>query len=123
MNIDRRDALAGIAAMFGAGLYAPIARALASDTTPISAGPPSVAVFTPQQRALVTALSERVMPTTDTPGDIAAGVLLIREAGGVVTDLSGRAVGIEHTGLVAGNPAIHGWLLRTLGAAEGSPHR
>ena len=74
MNIDRRDALAGIAAMFGAGLYAPIARALASDATPISAGPPSVAVFTPPQRALMTALSERVMPTTDTPGAITAGV-------------------------------------------------
>ena len=74
MNIDRRDALAGIAAMFGAGLYAPIARALASDTIAISGGPPSVAVFTPQQRALMTALSELVMPTTDTPGAIAAGV-------------------------------------------------
>ena len=48
--------------------------------------------------------------------DIAAGVLLIREAGGVATDLSGRAVGIEHTGLVAGNPAIHAWLLDTIGA-------
>lgn len=43
--------------------------------------------------------------------DIAAGVLLIREAGGVVTDLSGRAVGAEHTSVVAGNPAIHEWLL------------
>jgi myo-inositol-1(or 4)-monophosphatase len=47
--------------------------------------------------------------------DIAAGILLIREAGGAVTDLAGRAVGIEHTGLVAGNPAIHAWLLETLG--------
>ena len=74
MKIDRRDALAGIAAMFGASMYAPLARALASDTTPISSGPPSVAVFTSQQRALMTALSERVMPTTDTPGAIAAGV-------------------------------------------------
>ena len=46
--------------------------------------------------------------------DIAAGILLIREAGGVVTDLSGREVGIEHTGLVAGNPVIHRWLLDTL---------
>jgi len=45
------------------------------------------------------------------PWDIAAGMLLIREAGGVVTDLSGRTVGAEHTGLVAGNPAIHEWLL------------
>jgi myo-inositol-1(or 4)-monophosphatase len=51
--------------------------------------------------------------------DIAAGILLIREAGGVVTDLSGREVGIEHTGLVAGNPVIHRWLLETIGAAEG----
>lgn len=47
--------------------------------------------------------------------DIAAGVLLIREAGGIVTDFSGRDVGVEHTGLVAGNPAIHAWLLETLG--------
>jgi myo-inositol-1(or 4)-monophosphatase len=46
--------------------------------------------------------------------DIAAGTLLIREAGGVVTDFSGRDVGIGHTGLVAGNPAIHRWLLETL---------
>ena len=74
MIIDRRDALAGMAAMFGAGLFAPIARAAAAPMTPISAGPPSVAVFTPQQRALMTALSERVMPATDTPGAIAAGV-------------------------------------------------
>jgi myo-inositol-1(or 4)-monophosphatase len=46
--------------------------------------------------------------------DVAAGTLLIREAGGVVTDLAGRPTGVEHTALVAGNPAIHGWLVRTL---------
>ena len=74
MIIDRRDALAGMAAMFGASLFAPIARAAATQVTPISAGPPSSPVFTPPQRALMTALSERVMPTTDTPGAIAAGV-------------------------------------------------
>src|SRR5688500_11083809 len=74
MNIDRRDALAGIVAMFGASLFAPIARAATGDVTPISGGPPTAAVFSPQQRALMTALSERVMPTTDTPGAIAAGV-------------------------------------------------
>jgi myo-inositol-1(or 4)-monophosphatase len=46
--------------------------------------------------------------------DVAAGTLLIREAGGVVTDFSGRDIGIEHTGVVAGNPAIHAWLIETL---------
>ncbi|HTG50770.1 MAG TPA: inositol monophosphatase family protein [Gemmatimonadales bacterium] len=51
--------------------------------------------------------------------DIAAGVLLIREAGGVVTDFRGREVGIEHTGLVAGNPEIHRWLLKTVAVGEG----
>jgi myo-inositol-1(or 4)-monophosphatase len=48
--------------------------------------------------------------------DIAAGMLLIRESGGVVTDFSGRDLGIEHGGVVAGNPAIHAWLLKTLSA-------
>jgi len=48
------------------------------------------------------------------PWDIAAGVLLIREAGGVVTDLDGRAEVLNHGPLVAGNPAIHRWLLDTL---------
>lgn len=46
--------------------------------------------------------------------DIAAGVLLVREAGGRATDYSGRDIGIEHTGIVAGNPAMHEWLLRML---------
>lgn len=72
--IDRRDALAGMAAMFGAALFAPIARAAAAQLPAISDGPPSAPVFSAQQRALMTALSERVMPTTDTPGAIAAGV-------------------------------------------------
>lgn len=46
--------------------------------------------------------------------DIAAGSLLIREAGGLMTDFTGRAIGIEHTGVVAGNPMIHDWLLHVL---------
>jgi myo-inositol-1(or 4)-monophosphatase len=46
--------------------------------------------------------------------DIAAGTLLIREAGGRVTDPGGRDVGIEHTAVVAGNPAMHAWLLEVL---------
>jgi myo-inositol-1(or 4)-monophosphatase len=51
------------------------------------------------------------------PWDIAAGILLIREAGGVVTDLDGNDVAIGHTGLIAGNPAIHQWLLETIRSA------
>ncbi|TCM22096.1 gluconate 2-dehydrogenase subunit 3-like protein [Novosphingobium sp. PhB165] len=76
--MDRRDALAGMVAMFGAQIFAPLARA--AGVTPgagmpvIDQGAPSVQVFTPDQRALMSALSERVMPTTDTPGAIAAGV-------------------------------------------------
>ena len=46
--------------------------------------------------------------------DIAAGTLLIREAGGLITDMAGRNIGIEHTSVVAGNPAIHRWLIETL---------
>jgi myo-inositol-1(or 4)-monophosphatase len=45
------------------------------------------------------------------PWDIAAGIVLIREAGGVVTDPEGRPARAAHTALVAGNPWIHEWLL------------
>lgn len=72
--IDRRNAIAGIVAMFGASLYGPLARAATGNLAGISEGPPSGPVFTAEQRALMTALSERIMPTTDTPGAIAAGV-------------------------------------------------
>lgn len=46
--------------------------------------------------------------------DTAAGILLIREAGGLVTDDGGRDLGVEHGPVVAGNPAIHRWLLEVL---------
>ena len=51
------------------------------------------------------------------PWDIAAGALLIREAGGLVTDLEGGDVPLAHTPVVAGNPALHAWLLATLADA------
>ena len=52
------------------------------------------------------------------PWDIAAGVLIIREAGGVVTDLDGTDVtGLAHGPLVAGSRVMHDWLLRTLRSA------
>jgi myo-inositol-1(or 4)-monophosphatase len=44
------------------------------------------------------------------PWDVAAGTLLIREAGGVVTDLAGSSNVVQDGSLVAGNPAMHGWL-------------
>jgi myo-inositol-1(or 4)-monophosphatase len=46
--------------------------------------------------------------------DIAAGTLLVREAGGLVTDFAGRDLGVEHGPVLAGNGAIHRWLLQTL---------
>ncbi|HLB09604.1 MAG TPA: inositol monophosphatase family protein, partial [Gemmatimonadaceae bacterium] len=51
------------------------------------------------------------------PWDFAAGVLLVREAGGVVTTVSGREVPLTHSSLLAGNPAMHRWLARTLADA------
>ena len=46
------------------------------------------------------------------PWDVAAGALLVREAGGVVTDFRGEAVQIGHHGpaLLATSPALHGVL-------------
>ena len=46
--------------------------------------------------------------------DLAAGTLLVREAGGRVTDAAGRDLGVEHSSVVAGNPAMHRWLLDQL---------
>ncbi len=43
--------------------------------------------------------------------DIAAGVLLVREAGGVVTDFAGQPASIAPGDFVAGSPAMHPWLL------------
>jgi myo-inositol-1(or 4)-monophosphatase len=49
------------------------------------------------------------------PWDIAAGVLIVREAGGLVTDLDGNEVtGLAHGSLVAGSRVMHEWLLHTL---------
>ena len=45
------------------------------------------------------------------PWDIAAGLLLVREAGGVITDTTGRAKTPSFGAVVAGNPDLHRWLL------------
>jgi myo-inositol-1(or 4)-monophosphatase len=48
------------------------------------------------------------------PWDIAAGMLIAREAGAVVTDLEGIAAPVGTGPIVAGNPALHAWLLHQL---------
>lgn len=53
--------------------------------------------------------------------DIAAGTLLVREAGGRVTDYTGRDIGIEHGEIVAGSAALHPWLLQLLAAPVKGP--
>lgn len=51
------------------------------------------------------------------PWDVAAGVVLIREAGGVVTTLEGEADVLGHGSIVAGNAALHRWLTDLLRTA------
>lgn len=48
------------------------------------------------------------------PWDVAAGTLIVREAGGLVTNRTGGADVITHGPIVAGNPTIHAWLLDLL---------
>jgi len=49
------------------------------------------------------------------PWDVAAGLLLVTEAGGKVTDFAGRPAGIHDREVVASNGAIHARMLSVLG--------
>ncbi|HEU4640876.1 MAG TPA: inositol monophosphatase family protein [Gemmatimonadaceae bacterium] len=51
---------------------------------------------------------------TLSPWDFAAGMLIIREAGGVVTTTTGGAVPFAPSSIAAGSPTMHRWLLETL---------
>jgi myo-inositol-1(or 4)-monophosphatase len=55
------------------------------------------------------------------PWDVAAGILLVQEAGGVVTDLAGNQPALSAGAYVAGNPAMHAWLLQTVRRADMTP--
>ena len=50
------------------------------------------------------------------PWDIAAGILLVREAGGVVTDMNGRDTMLQSGDIIATNDALHRPLLKLLTA-------
>jgi myo-inositol-1(or 4)-monophosphatase len=54
------------------------------------------------------------------PWDVAAGIVLVREAGGFVTDLDGGDAILDKGHIVAGNEIIHGEVLRALKAADKS---
>ena len=77
LHADRREVLtamgfAAVAGLFGATLAAPLARAAEAG------GPagfkPQKRVLSASQRAVLCAYCERIVPTTDTPGAIEAGV-------------------------------------------------
>jgi myo-inositol-1(or 4)-monophosphatase len=52
------------------------------------------------------------------PWDIAAGILLVREAGGMVTELTGGDKMMESGSILAANPALHGPLSETIRKAK-----
>ena len=52
------------------------------------------------------------------PWDVAAGMLMVQEAGGIVSDLKGSPARPVAGAFVAGNPAMHAWLLQTVKRAN-----
>lgn len=52
------------------------------------------------------------------PWDKAAGILLVREAGGIVTGDRGEDARVAEGGVIAGNPRMHAWLLSTTRSAD-----
>jgi myo-inositol-1(or 4)-monophosphatase len=52
------------------------------------------------------------------PWDVAAGTLIVREAGGVVTRLDGAADVVGHGSILAGNRAVYAALAHLIGAAD-----
>ena len=54
------------------------------------------------------------------PWDMAAGVLLVREAGGYVTDLDGGESMLEKGHIIAGNESMHRGVLQLVKSANSS---
>ena len=55
------------------------------------------------------------------PWDLAAGLLLVREAGGLATTVDGAPAPVAETSVVAGGPVMHAWLLATLHHPDPAP--
>jgi myo-inositol-1(or 4)-monophosphatase len=55
------------------------------------------------------------------PWDVAAGSLLVQEAGGRVTSLTGGALDLDAPSLVASNGRVHDAILAVLGEVRGGP--
>jgi myo-inositol-1(or 4)-monophosphatase len=55
------------------------------------------------------------------PWDLAAGIVIVREAGGYITDASGRERVLDDGSVIAGNEAIHRQLLKLIKSAIKSP--
>jgi myo-inositol-1(or 4)-monophosphatase len=49
------------------------------------------------------------------PWDVAAGALLVTEAGGVVTDFSGGQRWLDRGNIVGATPAVHAELMKLIG--------
>jgi len=73
--MNRRQVLAAMGVAFGAALIVPLSRMIEADKEidPIALTS-SQDLFSEEERASVSALSEIIIPTTDTPGAIEAGV-------------------------------------------------
>ncbi len=52
------------------------------------------------------------------PWDVAAGIIIVREAGGLVSQINGTAIHIDSPSILAGNGALHSPLAKLLGAAR-----
>lgn len=70
--MNRRELLQRMALLGAGTLTASVANALLAGV-PLHTGP-AAPVFSKEQSALIAQLAERIIPTTDTPGAIAAGV-------------------------------------------------
>ena len=52
------------------------------------------------------------------PWDMAAGIIIVREAGGVATNMDGRAHNLDSQSILAGNSVIHKEFLKLLGRGK-----